>query len=70
MINILVIYYQLPSILRITDGSLKNGLEHINNAFPILIGALLAGLLIIAAIDYFYQRYEHLKSLRMTKQEV
>ena len=67
---VLVIYYQLPSILRITDGSLKNGLDHINNSFPILIGALLVGLLIIAAIDYFYQRYEHVKSLRMTKQEV
>jgi len=67
---ILVIYYQMPSILRITDGSLENGLKHINNAFPILIGALLVGLLIIAAIDYFYQRFEHVKSLRMTKQEV
>ncbi len=66
----LVIYYQMPSILRITDGSLENGLKHINSAFPILIGALLVGLLIIAAIDYFYQRYEHIKSLRMTKQEV
>ncbi len=68
--GILVIYYQMPSILRITDGSLENGLKHIYSAFPILIGALLGGLLIIAAIDYFYQRYEHLKSLRMTKQEV
>ena len=67
---VLVIFYQMPSILRITDGSLDNGLKHINSAFPLLIGALLVGLLIIAAIDYFYQRYEHLKSLRMTKQEV
>ncbi len=67
---ILVIYYQMPSILRITEGGLENGLKHINHAFPILIGALLVGLLIIAAIDYFYQRYEHIKSLRMTKQEV
>ena len=67
---VLVIFYQMPSILRITDGSLDNGLKHINSAFPLLIGALLVGLLIIAAIDYFYQRYEHVKSLRMTKQEV
>ena len=67
---VVVLYYLLPGILRITDGSLKSGLEHIKNAFPILIGAFLIGLLVIATLDYFYQRYEHLQSLRMTKQEV
>ena len=65
-----VIYYLLPQILRITDGNLKTGLELTQSSFPLLIGALLTCLLIIAAIDYFYQRYEHIKSLRMTKQEV
>ena len=65
-----VIYYLLPQILRITDGSLKTGLELTQSSFPLLIGALLICLLVIAAIDYFYQRYEHIKSLRMTKQEV
>ena len=65
-----VIYYLLPKILRITDGNLKTGLELTQSSFPLLIGALLICLLVIAAIDYFYQRYEHIKSLRMTKQEV
>ena len=65
-----VIYYLLPRILRITDGTLKTGLELIQTSFPLLIGALLVSLMLIAAIDYFYQRYEHIKSLRMTKQEV
>ena len=65
-----VIYYLLPQILRITDGNLKTGLELTQSSFPLLIGALLICLLIIAVIDYFYQRYEHIKSLRMTKQEV
>ena len=65
-----VIYYLLPQILRITDGTLKSGLELTESSFPLLIGALLVCLLIIAALDYFYQRYEHVKSLRMTKQEV
>ena len=65
-----VIYYLLPQILQITDGNLKTGLELTQSSFPLLIGALLICLLIIAAIDYFYQRYEHIKSLRMTKQEV
>ena len=65
-----VIYYLLPQILRITDGTLKSGLELTKSSFPLLIGALLICLLIIAALDYFYQRYEHIKSLRMTKQEV
>ena len=67
---ILVIYYLLPQMLRITDGSLKSGLELIQSSFPLLIGALLICLMIIAALDYFYQRYEHIKSLKMTKQEV
>ena len=65
-----VIYYLLPRILRITDGTLKTGLELTKYSFPLLIGALLVCLMIIAALDYFYQRYEHIKSLRMTKQEV
>ena len=67
---VVVLYYLMPGILRITDGTLKSGLEHIQNSFPILIGVLLISLLIIAVIDYFYQRYEHVQSLRMTKQEV
>ena len=67
---VVVLYYLMPGILRITDGSLKAGLEHIQNSFPILVGALLLGLLVIAVLDYFYQRYEHITSLRMTKQEV
>ena len=65
-----VIYYLLPQMLRITDGSLESGLELTQSSFPLLIGALLVSLLIIAMLDYFYQRYEHIKSLRMTKQEV
>ncbi len=65
-----VIYHLLPQILRITDGNLKTGLELTQASFPVLIGTLLISLMIIAAIDYFYQRYEHIKSLRMTKQEV
>ena len=67
---IAVIYYLLPQILRITDGSLESGLELTQSSFPLLIGALLVSLLIIAVLDYFYQRYEHIKSLRMTKQEL
>ena len=66
---VVVLYYLMPGILRITDGSLKAGLEHIQNSFPILVGALLLGLLVIAVLDYFYQRYEHITSLSMTKQE-
>ena len=65
-----VIYYLLPQLLRITDGNLKSGLELTQSSFPLLVGALLVCLLVIAVLDYFYQRYEHIKSLRMTKQEV
>ena len=46
-----VIYYLLPQLLRITDGSLESGLELTQSSFPILIGALMVCLLAIAVLD-------------------
>ena len=57
-------FWQLPSrdLVTATVASLLN--------FPVVLGALLVILAIIAAIDYFWQRHVHIQSLRMTKQEV
>jgi flagellar biosynthetic protein FlhB len=35
-----------------------------------LLGAVLAVLALMALLDYVYQRYEHIKRLRMTRQEI
>ena len=65
-----IIYMQLPSILQLPMRDLDVAVSSAMVNFLLMLGALLIVLLLIAAIDYFYQRYEHIQSLRMTKQEV
>ena len=69
-ISTFVIYIMLPQLLLISHGTLNSALEVMYYAFPFLIGALLAALAVIAAIDYFWQRHVHIQQLKMTKQEV
>ncbi len=64
-----VLYFLLPGLLKIPNGSLANALTHMKYAFPQLLGSLLVALLIIATIDYFWQRYTHIKELRMSRQD-
>ncbi len=45
-------------------------LEELSVLFVRLMTGVLITLLIVAAIDLVYQRYEHAKNMRMTKQEV
>ena len=69
-IGALVILYHLPSIIQVSRSSLGQGLHRLGELFPYLVGALLIALLIIAAIDYIWQRHSHKKSLMMTPKEV
>ena len=64
-----VIYISLPSILQISQGSLASAINQLKNLIPFLLIALLICLAAVAAIDYFWQRHEHIQSLRMTRQE-
>ena len=66
----LVIYSHLPTVINLTSGTLGSALGKIGDIFPILIGAMLVALLIIAAIDYAWQRHTHVQSLRMTLKEL
>ena len=66
---IYVIYLYLPTIIRISDGNLNSALETLKKLFPLLLIASLIALATIAAIDYFWQRYQHIESLKMTRQE-
>lgn len=45
-------------------------LEFIHKIVVILLFTVVIAVLVIALADYLYQRYSHLKKLRMTKQEV
>tara|TARA_B100000674_G_scaffold224612_1_gene184527 strand:+ start:360 stop:1517 length:1158 start_codon:yes stop_codon:yes gene_type:complete len=64
-----VIYLYLPTIITISDGNLNSALETLKKLFPLLLIASLIALATIAAIDYFWQRYQHIESLKMTRQE-
>ena len=64
-----VIYLHLPTIIRISDGNLNSALDTLKKLFPLLLIASLIALATIAAIDYFWQRYQHIESLKMTRQE-
>ena len=65
-----VIYVRLPSVLQLPSRDLETATIASLLNFPFLLGMLLVILAIIAMIDYFWQRYTHIQSLRMTKQEV
>ena len=65
-----VVYRLLPNILYLSSGTLRDILGLMQWAFPFLVGAMSAALLVIAAIDYAWQRYSHTKSLRMSHQEL
>ena len=64
-----VIYLNLPTIIRVSDGNLNSALDTLKKLFPFLLIASLIALATIAAIDYFWQRYQHIESLKMTRQE-
>ena len=44
-------------------------LDTLKKLFPYLLIASLISLAVIAAIDYFWQRHQHIESLKMTRQE-
>ncbi len=52
------------------DSSLASTLENTRYLAMRLMVALTAFIMLIAGIDYFYQRFQFLKSMRMSKQEV
>ena len=52
-----------------SDGNLNSSLNTLKKLFPILLISSLIALAAIAAIDYFWQRHQHIESLKMTRQE-
>ena len=64
-----VIYFSMPQILQMSGGSLSSALNQMQYIFPLLLIASLMALAVIAALDYFWQRHQHIDSLKMTRQE-
>ena len=54
------IYLSLPQILQMPAGSISSALGELKNIFPLLLISSLIALAAIAAIDYFWQRHQHM----------
>jgi flagellar biosynthesis protein FlhB len=66
----LAVYPELPHIRQLPDSSMLAMLLFLGKlATNMVIGVVIA-MFFIALLDYMYQRWQHIKSLRMTKQEV
>ena len=65
-----IMFQIMPGVLNFPSLTLPKMLEVMRYVIPLIIGALLVVLAIIAAIDYFWQRYTHIKQLRMSRQDL
>jgi flagellar biosynthetic protein FlhB len=65
-----IMFQIMPGVLNFPSLTLPKMLEVMRYVIPLLICALLVVLAIIAAIDYFWQRYTHIKQLRMSRQDL
>jgi len=68
-IGFVVIRYVMPQAIRMPDLSLAAALGLFQTYIPQLIGAMLIALLVIAAIDYAWQRHSFMKEMRMSRQD-
>ena len=69
-ISYFVLTHYLPELINISDSNLFSAVNRLVSLFPILVIALLVALALIAAIDFAWQKYDYIKSLRMSHQDV
>ena len=69
-ISYFVLIHYLPELVNISDSNLFSAVNRLVSLFPILVIALLVALALIAAIDFAWQKYDYIKSLRMSHQDV
>ena len=69
-ISYFVLIHYLPELVNISDSNLFSAVNRLVSLFPILIIGLLIALALIAALDFAWQKYDYIKSLRMSHQDV
>ena len=69
-ISYFVIFYYLPDLVNITSANLFSAVNRISSFYPIIAIALLVVLAFIGIIDLIWQRYDFMKSLRMSHQDI
>jgi flagellar biosynthetic protein FlhB len=70
MISYFVILNFLPDLVHITNVNLFSAVNKISEFYPIIAIALLVVLAFIGIIDVIWQKYDFIKSLRMSHQDV
>lgn len=61
---------ELGHMRQLTDSSIEATLFFINAVVSKILIWIAIAMFFIAGLDFFYQRWQHLKSLRMSKQEI
>ena len=69
-IGALVIFYYMPGVIWFPDGSMDQALLMMRTYIPFMVGGLLVALLIIAILDFAWQRYSFMKEMRMSRQDL
>ena len=64
-----ILYAQAPKILQLPFRSLGEAVASASSMFPAVLSGLLLMLAIIALLDFMWQRYTHIKQLKMSKQD-
>jgi flagellar biosynthesis protein FlhB len=70
MVAFAVIWYNLEHILRLSQVSISHSLQTIAKVTVQMGLFSAAALLILSVLDYFYQRYDFEKNIRMSKQDI
>ena len=69
-VMIYIVYSDIPEMMGLSGLGVKDGLIHIGyEALELALWAILI-LIILAIVDYVYQRWQHERDLKMTKEEV
>jgi len=68
-VAVYILHGQAAEILQLPFRALGHSLATAASLFPLLLGALLLMLAIIALLDFMWQKYTHTKTLKMSVQE-
>ena len=69
-ITFYVIKYNVSDIIYLTTSNVCSAIGRVVSFFPELIAFLLLGLALIAVIDVAWQKYDYIKSLKMSHQDI
>ena len=70
IISYFVLKAYLPDITYLNTANLFSSVNRLVSFFPLLVIFLLVPLAVIAAIDLTWQKYDYIKSLRMSHQDI